>query len=90
MNLTVEQLLEQVKHFLSTGQPNMAILYMRKALELLQNERMTAAVATIWDALEEAFTPMVKALTEVIERVAAVVRGCYQTTKADFALVAEA
>lgn len=87
MNLTVEQLMAQVIRFLESGQPNMASLYMKKALGILHKERVTAGVKSILDVLEEMFAPIVEFIRGTIERVAAVVRDCYQLTKSDFALV---
>lgn len=55
MNLTVEQLMNHAIHFLRTGQPRMAELYMRRALELLQAQRVGEVVEDALSGLADAF-----------------------------------
>lgn len=92
MNLTVEQLLVQIVKFLETDQPNMAALYMKKALELLKKEKIRGeldrvlpfvtavcqAIEGVWNALVEAAAPFIDAFTSLT-----------QVFQSDFALAAD-
>lgn len=93
MNLTVEQLLAQIIKFLETDQPNMAVLYMKKALELVAAQRVLASKS--WDEVfEAAFMAVADAICEATDavvdcfaRVAAIFTA--EPTRADFALAAD-
>lgn len=94
MGLSVEQLLQQVKHFLATDQPTMAVLYMRKALALLEAERQAATESgmDVYERLFFSIAHMVCEATEpirdCINRVAALFS--VEASQSDFALAAEA
>jgi len=51
MNLTVEQLIARAQKMLETGQPGMAVLYMRKAMVVLAAERTLPAAQGFLDSL---------------------------------------
>lgn len=96
MNLTVEQLMAQIIKFLETGQPNMAALYMKKALELLKKEKAQSDLAKAFAPLAEARSVLATAARETFAVIAAAVAPIVdmfseyaKAFQSDFALAAD-
>jgi len=69
MNLTVEQLVARAQRALETGQPNMAVLYMRKALVILAAERTMPAAQGFLDALVQVTSHLGASVTAFLDEV---------------------
>lgn len=92
MNLTVEQLMAQIIKFLETDQPNMAVLYMKKALELLKKEkaqRLLDRGLSFFARLAEAFAGVFNAVAEAVVPVIAAFTKLGEAFQSDFALAAD-
>lgn len=93
MGLTVEQLLAEIIKFLQTGQPNMAVLYMHKALTLL-HKALTLLhkerVLSGWEMFLAPFRKMAQAVGEffgvIVEPVIQVFKSIGEAFQSDFAL----
>lgn len=69
MNLTVEQLVARGQKMLETGQPGMAVLYMRKALVVLAAERTLPAAKGFLDALAQVTSQLGASVTAFLDEV---------------------
>jgi hypothetical protein len=103
MNLTIEQLINRAIRALNTGQPNLAALYMAKALNILEQARERAAIraalaamAPAFKAVREAMVGIWTAMTEAVlpvfqqfSRVVMDIADAVNAGQADFALAAD-
>ncbi|POH58891.1 hypothetical protein [Arthrobacter glacialis] len=89
MGLTVEQLLAEIIKFLQTGQPNMAVLYMHRALAMMHKEPVLSG----WELFLAPFKKMAQAVGEffdaIVEPVVQVFRSIGEAFQSDFALCGE-
>lgn len=103
MNLTVSQLIAHATHALDTDQPNLAVLYMTKALTLLQQAREQAATRaalaamvpvfdTVWEAIQGIWNALAGVAERVVQQFARPLEGIAEATtagQADFALAVD-
>lgn len=82
----MEQLLQEAKRCLATDQPRMAVLYMRKALALLEAQREPVQEPWVDTFLRfaEVFSARFQAVTEHL-----IAGFAYEPGQSDFALAAE-
>lgn len=90
MNLTVEQLVEEAIKAFSTGQPNLACLYIRKALVLLDEARTRVVIVTVLDVMAKIVDRIEEFICGVVDSVARVFSFIAEVTQGDYALVGEA
>lgn len=99
MNLTIRQLIAHATHALDTDQPNLAALYMTKALTLLQQAKVQTALATIapvfdtaWEATQGLWNALAGVAERAVQQFARTLGGIAEATtagQADFALAAD-
>ncbi|NVM97802.1 hypothetical protein [Arthrobacter sp. SDTb3-6] len=92
MNLTVEQLVERAIKALESGQPGLAVLYMRRALVLLAVDRTVGLVQVASSALEalvSVFSFVGESVVSVIDAFIEGVKALSNVSQQDFILVGE-
>lgn len=72
----------QAEGMLSTGQIPLAMLHMRRATEYLAEARPASALQLIFDAIAEAFRPVIATIRAASEAIGASI----QADQADYAL----